>query len=176
MKLPTEAEINVHDSLDERCACDHFLGKTLKDAEALFADNALVYLEDLMFMGPSAFRFYVEAAIHYIKATKDHEMVSAFAGVLEHRLEFERSELAPVAPQLAEICRFILMNSEECGIPQTQEEIEARAQSFGSLVEALDTQDELGKSFDVEQFVDLRHRYEVLRDAFAKMAEEDRQN
>src|SRR4051794_16209879 len=83
MTLPTQAEINVYDSLDERCACSHFLGKTLEDAQALFASNALAYQEDLMFMGPIAFRYYLEAAIRYIEATRDDVMVSALAGVLE---------------------------------------------------------------------------------------------
>ena len=169
MTLPTRAEINVYDSLDERYACDHFLGKTLEEAQALFANNALVYQEDLMFMGPVAFRFYVEAAIRYIEATRDDSMVSAFAGVLEHRLEFERAELTPVAPQLAAICRFILVNSKECGIPQTREEIETRAQSLRTAIESTGIQDVLGECFNAEQFLDLRHRYEVLRDAFAQL-------
>lgn len=39
--LPTCREINVYDSLDERSACEHFLGKTLEEAEALFRENSL---------------------------------------------------------------------------------------------------------------------------------------
>lgn len=43
MQLPSRDEINVHDSLDERSACDSFLGKTLEQAEALFHENSLDY-------------------------------------------------------------------------------------------------------------------------------------
>jgi hypothetical protein len=43
--LPTREEINVFDSLDERAACDHFLNKTLDEAEALFRENAIYFLE-----------------------------------------------------------------------------------------------------------------------------------
>ncbi len=91
MTLPTHQDINVFDSLDERAACEHFLGKNLDEAEALFRENALTYQEDLMFMGASAFRFYVQAAINYIQseaATGDADMINCFAGLLEHRLEY----------------------------------------------------------------------------------------
>jgi len=108
--LPTRQEINVYDSLDERAARQHFLGKSLQEAEALFRENSLYYQEDLMFMGGSAFRFYVQAAINYIQsesAAGDGAIISCFAGILEHRLEHEFQDLAPVIPQLVSACRFI---------------------------------------------------------------------
>jgi hypothetical protein len=110
--LPTAREINpVFTDLDGRCAERHFLGKTLQQAEALFREASIIYQEDLMFMGPIAFRFYVQAAISYIQsdaATEDSAIISCFAGVLEHRVEFEAEELVAIAPQLASICRYIL--------------------------------------------------------------------
>ena len=51
MTLPTAADINVHDSLDEQHACQVFLGKSIDQAEALFRENGLFYQEDLMGMG-----------------------------------------------------------------------------------------------------------------------------
>lgn len=111
MTLPTRQDINVHDSLDERSACEHFLGKSLDEAEALFRENALYYQEDLMFMGASAFRFYVSAAIGYIQseaATHDSDIIICFASILEHRLEFEAEKLVAVASQLFAVCRYIL--------------------------------------------------------------------
>lgn len=111
MPLPARQEINVHDSLDERSACEHFFGKSLEEAEELFRENFLYYQEDLMFMGASAFRFYVRAAISYIQseaATCDRDVINCFASILDHRLEFETEELVAVAPQLASVCRYIL--------------------------------------------------------------------
>ena len=112
MRLPTAKEINPFpDDLDGQSAEQHFLGKTLQDAEAMFKENSLYYQEDLMFMGPSAFRFYVQAAIAYIQseaATGDSDMINCFAGILEQRLEFERVELVPIAEQLASICAYIV--------------------------------------------------------------------
>ena len=54
-RLPTAEEINVFDSLDERCAVKNFLGKDLDQAQALFREISLYYQEDLMWMGPKAF-------------------------------------------------------------------------------------------------------------------------
>jgi hypothetical protein len=117
MNLPTAKEINpVPENLDGRCAERHFLGKTLEEAEALFRESSITYQEDLMFMGPSAFRFYVHAVINYVRsetATGDSDIISCFASILEHRLEFEADELPPVAPQLASICAYILQRYDK---------------------------------------------------------------
>src|SRR6185436_18816876 len=108
MSLPTANEINpIPGCLDGQCAEEHFLGKNLEEAEALFREASIIYQEDLMFMGPIAFRFYVHAAINYIRsqaATGDSSIIDCFAGILEFRLEFEAHELVPVAAQLASVC------------------------------------------------------------------------
>lgn len=112
MRLPTAKEINpIPGDLDGRCAEQHFLGKNLEEAEALFRENSLFYQEDLMFMGAPAFRFYVHAAISYIRsdaATGDPDIINCLAGILEHWLEFQAVELPPVAPQIASACRYVL--------------------------------------------------------------------
>ncbi len=112
MNLPTATEINpTPENLDGQCAQRHFLGKTLEEAEALFLAASLTYQEDLMFMGVSAFRFYVQAAISYIRsdsATTDSDFINCFAGILESRLENEAAELHPIASQLADICGYIV--------------------------------------------------------------------
>jgi len=115
MKLPSRQDINAHDSLDERKACEHFLGKSLEEAEALFRENSLYYEEDLMVMGPRGFRFYVRALISYIEhhaSTGDCDIINCFAGILEHRLKYEAEELRPVAGHLASICGYILEHYE----------------------------------------------------------------
>jgi hypothetical protein len=71
MNLPTVEEINpVPENLDGQNAVRNFLGKSLDEAEALFRESSITYQEDLMFMGPPAFRFYVLAAINYIPVTR----------------------------------------------------------------------------------------------------------
>jgi hypothetical protein len=140
MSLPTRQEINIHDSLDEQAACQHFLGKSLEQAEALFRENFMVYQEDLMFMGAPAFRFYVQAAINYIKsevANGDSDAINCFAGALEYRMGFQAKELVAVAPQLASACRHILEHYDRF-------------------------------SLDPEIYGDLRPRFRVLEQAFLR--------
>ncbi len=102
---PTAEEINVFDSLDERWALKNFLGKDLEQAQALFRENSLHYLDDLMHMGPVAFRFYVPAAIAYLlsqDAAYDESGVSSFCGIIEFRLDHHPASIAPVASILRE--------------------------------------------------------------------------
>jgi hypothetical protein len=84
--IPTRDEINIYNSPDEQCACRNFLGQNLDEAQRLFADNSITYQEDLMWMGPVAFNFYVNAAISYIQsesAKHDSDIIDCFAGILD---------------------------------------------------------------------------------------------
>jgi hypothetical protein len=112
MKLPTARELNpVPEDLDGQCAEEHFLGKSVEEAEALFRENSLHYYEDLLWMGMSGFRFYVPALINYIQceeATGNSDIVSCFAGLLENRLRREPAEFVPVAELLASTCAWIV--------------------------------------------------------------------
>ena len=97
MKLPTEDEINVHNSLDEIVASEHFLNKTLEEAEALFRENSAYYQEDLMWMGPRAFAFYLQAAINYLKSPHsagDDHILSCLYEIVMFRLPEEGFPLA----------------------------------------------------------------------------------
>jgi len=107
MTLPTAQEINPHRDLDGGEACAHFLGRSLDEAEALFQENSLYYQEDLMWMGPVAFRYYLPAVANYVRgdtATNDSDFVAHFVSTLELRLEHEPQELLSVADQLAALC------------------------------------------------------------------------
>jgi len=53
--------------LDERVALENFLGKDVEGAIALFRDNDLFYISDLMWMGDYAFRYYFLALNTYIQ-------------------------------------------------------------------------------------------------------------
>ncbi len=134
MTLPTRQDINVHDSLDARTACEHFLGKSLAEAEALFRENSLYYQEDLMFMGAPAFRFYVQAAMSYMQseaAAGDSDIISCFAGILEHRLGYEAEELRPISPRLASICGYVLEHYERFDLkPEIYGDLRPRFQAL----------------------------------------------
>jgi hypothetical protein len=117
-RLPTEKEINVFDSLDERVAVKHFLGKDQEQATSLFQENFLYYQEDLMWMGPIAFRFYVRAAIEYLlseEADNDSDAVNTFCGLIEFRLTNDASEIAAAKTIICEAIRLILENFDRYG-------------------------------------------------------------
>lgn len=121
MTLPTGQEINPHDDLDGRIACQHFLGKSVDDAVALFRDSDIYYQGDLRWMGPVAFRYYLPAAAQYICENPGDisDFVAHFAGTLEFRLHDEAVELAAVAAQIIELCDYLLKHPERYteGIP-----------------------------------------------------------
>jgi hypothetical protein len=134
MTLPTAKEIDPYGGLDGQVACKNFLGKSITEAEALFRENSLYYQEGLMWMGPIAFRFYVQAAIHYIQseaATDDSAIASCMAAILEFRLEHEASELAPIADHLASLCGYFLEHYERFDLtPEIFGDVRARFQAL----------------------------------------------
>lgn len=117
-RLPTAEEINVFDSLDERCAVKNFLGKDMEQARSLLRENFLHYQEDLMWMGPIAFRFYVPAAIHYLlsaEADNDADAANSFCGLIEFRLDHDAAEIAPAGPIIREGILGILKDFDRYG-------------------------------------------------------------
>lgn len=132
MQLPTRDEINVHDSLDERSACDHFFGKTLEQAEALFRENSMLYQEDLMWMGPTAFCFYLPAFLNFLRSdSADDADLSYLVMILQHRLECDKLELIPVASQVVSICQYILEHFDRCAVNlEIYEDLRARTENL----------------------------------------------
>jgi hypothetical protein len=120
--LPTLSDINVYDSLDERAAAEHFLGKDLQQAEAMFADHSVYYLEDLLWMGPGAFCFYVDAAIAYFAspaATGDADGLRSFFGALEFQGKHYPNAIAPARERLMSAVHAILDDFERFGCDGT---------------------------------------------------------
>jgi hypothetical protein len=88
MSLPTPDDFNVFNSLDEETASKHFLNKTLIEAQALFLEDGLTYCQDFMWMGPKAFKFYLEALFNYLKSDDsigDSDIVNCLLSVVEYR-------------------------------------------------------------------------------------------
>jgi hypothetical protein len=158
-KLPSQSEINVHGSLDERRACKNFLGKTLDDAEQLFRENSLFFQEDLKWMGPIAFCFYIEAAIAYVKSESfegDADIISCLASTLELRLASNASELRNSAKVLEDFCDHVLNNWERYKIDPNEPPIATTLEHVGMPPDQIFP----------EWRLDLRSRYEKLLDRF----------
>lgn len=110
--LPSAQELNpIAEDLDGQVAAEHFLGKSLDEAVLLFEDNSLYYQEDLLWMGPAAFCFYVHAVIRYLKSDAsvgDCDLVNCLHGILTKRLADDLAEITPVLEDLRGIAEYIL--------------------------------------------------------------------
>lgn len=97
--LPTRLEISPSGGLqlDERQALDHFHGKTRAEAAALFREKAHVHLEDLMWMGPRAFAYYVAATLPWLRSMDggaDDVECESLLGTVRQQLDEFGPELA----------------------------------------------------------------------------------
>ncbi|MDZ4780616.1 MAG: hypothetical protein SGJ19_10220 [Planctomycetia bacterium] len=113
--VPTAQDINVYDSLDERSAIKHFLGKNLDEAETMFRDSPYV-LEDFMHMGPKAFCYYIQAFLSYLKSdasTEDSEGAFSFCSMLEFWLEFDVRERVAALPALLDGVRYMISHADK---------------------------------------------------------------
>lgn len=111
MNLPAESEINVHGSLDERTAVEHFLGKSVAEAELLFRENSAYYQEDLMWMGPRAFSYYIPAAVRYLEsedARGDAQLVSALYDIISFRADTDPEGFAPALDPVREGLAYVI--------------------------------------------------------------------
>jgi hypothetical protein len=111
--LPVESDFIDPRSrhLDDRHAVKMFLGKTLDEAEEMFRRNFLFFQEDLTYMRPVAFRFYVLAAIRYLvsaASTGDSDAASTFCHVLEQRFTRDPEALKPIAEIILDTIRRVL--------------------------------------------------------------------
>ena len=142
-RLPTSGEIAI-DDLDGRYAIRHFHGKTLAEAEELFAEGIpLTYTEDLLWMEPVGFRFYIRAAICYClsdRATGDPDLINGLAGTLSLWHEQHPGELVRCARLLADFC--------------------------SAVVQQFDRYDA-----DPDIYVGLRERYQQLADIFTHLSD-----
>ena len=173
MPLPTRQEINEYDDLDARLAEENFYGKDQAAAEKMFEEYPSRYGEDLMSMGPVAFRYYILAAIRYLRnesATGQVAFVTGFIIVLESRLRFEPEEVVPIASELASICGYIIEHYDRLGtLPKTDED---RTFLLNHLRESFAESDALfgedSERWSPEDWIDLRPRCARLQQEFVR--------
>ncbi len=116
MGTPSAAELNpIPDDLDGRSAVEHFLGKNVVEAERLFATDGLVCQEDLQWMGPVAFVYYLPAAVAYVASpacTGDGDFVAALGSVVRFRLEHDGAAVGAALPTILRLTEVVLTAPE----------------------------------------------------------------
>lgn len=119
--LPTADDISPTKGLqlDERTALKNFLGKNLDQAEELLTENPLRYLEDFMWMGPNAFKFYYESLSRYLQVhftpeqAADSDVLHALIGLLKFRFKYDRISITPIAGAILNDLEFCIGRYEE---------------------------------------------------------------
>ncbi|HWH69557.1 MAG TPA: hypothetical protein VNT26_09245 [Candidatus Sulfotelmatobacter sp.] len=105
MNIPTEAYWRSESWNQETpYAYDHFFGKSLDDAFALFVENALYYQEDMLFMPLRCFRYYVLAYTNYLlsaSSRNDCDGANCFFGLIECRKDDIRASSELVIGEIA---------------------------------------------------------------------------
>jgi hypothetical protein len=127
MEKPEKKDINIHNSLDEIAASDHFGGLDLVEAEELFVKDSITYQWDLLWMGPIAFNYYIKAAINYLKrdeSSGDVDFIDALYQILDTRLKREIQELS--RPDLIDLVDYII---------NTYQKFEVNEEIYGNLKE-----------------------------------------
>jgi len=72
--LPSESDFDPYGGcLDAQSAWKHFGGLDLDSAYRKFCENPVFYQEDLMFMGPTAFRFYFPVVDRYLREIRNDD-------------------------------------------------------------------------------------------------------
>lgn len=104
-ETPTSRDISPTEGLDldEKKAIDHFLGKGISDAEALFREHSIYYSNDLLWMGPVAFRFYLPAFTGYLKspeAAGDSAGLHSLIILIEAKMPDDAASLVSVKDEL----------------------------------------------------------------------------
>jgi hypothetical protein len=144
--LPTAAEI-ASDSLEGWYSIKHFHGKTLAEAEEIFAAGCrdyipLTYTDDLMWMEPVGFRFYIRAAVNVAlseRANGESDFINGLASTISFWHEQHPGELVSCAPLLADFC---------CTVVQQFDRYDA----------------------DPEIYTGLREQYQQLADIFTRLS------
>lgn len=139
--LPTAIEISPTNGLDldEKCALEHFLGKTETEAEKLFFEAAEIYQEDLMSMGDKAFAYYLPALTPYLKSNEsrnDSDIVNYLIGIIGRRLEFTPSSIDLAKESVLDLLNYCLDNYEKFDvIPEIYGNLKSKLEDLIAQIE-----------------------------------------
>ncbi|EMI22779.1 hypothetical protein RMSM_00293 [Rhodopirellula maiorica SM1] len=121
-RLPIKADFVTHsEDLDQNCAWEHFGGLALDEAKTRFAENALFYQEDFMFMGTNAFLFYFPVLDDYLRSVPDEENDDDWESWIIAqciRAQFDSdtvNRLKPIATPIVELAEFVRDNIRRFG-------------------------------------------------------------
>jgi hypothetical protein len=111
MNIPTEEDWGDYkDGLDAEWAHRDFHGKSAERAIELFAENALYYQEDLGYMAPVPFRFYLSAFMQYLgseRSRDDSDGAATYLELIIRKLRDEPEVLVPVIQEVLSCAQWV---------------------------------------------------------------------
>ena len=109
--IPTQADFKLApQDLDGWHAWESFGGRTLDEAYAIFRENPVRYQEDLMWMAPKPFCFYLPIALRYLEsedARRDADIINCLASDIGFHFECGH-DIAAAFPCIRSICDYVL--------------------------------------------------------------------
>jgi len=117
--IPTQADFQLlprrkYDP-DHCHTWEHFGGRTLDEAYVVFRENPLRYPEDLMWMVPKPFCFYLPVALRYLQsaeASGDSDIISCLASDIEFHFSCGH-DIQAAFPCIQAICDYVLSHYSE---------------------------------------------------------------
>ena len=116
-ELPAE---RVQD-LDGWHAWDTFGGRNLDQAYAAFRTNAFGYQEDLMWMAPTPFCYYLPVALRYLQSehsTNDSDFVNSLASTIDFHFA-QGHDIAAAFPCIRNICDYVLSHYSKFDVTES---------------------------------------------------------
>ena len=146
MDLPFFLEISptagLH--LDEASAARAFLGLSKEAALELICESSAYYLEMLMWMGPTAFAYYLHPAISYIESPAsraDADAVNVLTAAIRFQLDWEAGNLTQCNSSIVRFCDYVLANFSKFDIsPKIYPGLDERITELGIAAQGLNQQ------------------------------------
>lgn len=124
--LPLWKDFCPFETLDEKSAAEHLLGKTIEEARAVIQDAPESLLEDFMWMGSDAFLYYFPALLDYFREDVQLDwdnLFSSLATSVLFRIDETPEDIYPFKDALLLVFdRFIQYSQTQ--IPSLTEQID----------------------------------------------------
>jgi hypothetical protein len=124
-KIPSKEDFQLppqsHPDLDGTRAWRNFGGKTLEKAYAKFRRNPLVYQEDLMWMAPKPFCYYLPVALRHLESdesAEDSDIVECLAANINFHFD-SGHDIRAARGCIAVICDYVLANYAKFDVAET---------------------------------------------------------
>jgi hypothetical protein len=108
------------DDLDRQWARKVFLGRNMDECAPLFAENPIERCDEIRFMRPVPFRYYLTAFARWVAGSEAlrygaPDAASCFLRLVLEKLEESPSPVAPILPEIVEAARFVADNQAGYG-------------------------------------------------------------